>query len=264
MGLSPNAVFGLNLQISENLILNYFANIFILPQKFKMKFSQNCENLFRLRRPPSAGWRRRRRTADERAFGDSPFMLIILFMLNNQRKIQIGVIGSAGQDDYKNNCGASEEMIIIAKEVGKLLAKANAVVVTGGKDGIMEAAARGAKIAGGLTVGVIKGRDRFMSNQYIDIEVLSGMIADGFDELTLVLMCDALIVIGGGAGTLQEIAIAYRNNKPIVVIDYLGGWGKKLAGEYLDERKKVIIKSAKNPNEAVNLVLSEIAKLTVK
>ncbi|MHB8904052.1 MAG: SLOG cluster 4 domain-containing protein, partial [Patescibacteria group bacterium] len=76
-----------------------------------------------------------------------------------------------------------------------------------------------------------------------------------FDELTLVLMCDALIVIGGGAGTLQEIAIAYRNNKPIIALDYLGGWGEKLAGKYLDERKRIFIKSAKTPAEAVSLVL---------
>ncbi|MFA6514545.1 MAG: TIGR00725 family protein [Patescibacteria group bacterium] len=182
-------------------------------------------------------------------------------MLNNQKKLQIGVIGSAGQDDYENNGFASEEMIIVAQEVGRLLAQADVVVVTGGKDGIMEAAAQGAKLAGGLTVGVIKGRDRFLSNKYTDIEILSGMIADGLDELTLVLMCDALIVIGGGAGTLQEIAIAYRNNKPIISIDYLGGWGEKLAEKYLDERKKIFIKSAKNPVEAVNLALSEIVKL---
>jgi uncharacterized protein (TIGR00725 family) len=184
-------------------------------------------------------------------------------MLNNQKKLQIGVIGSAGQDDYENNGAANEEMIMIAKEVGELLAKANVIVVTGGKDGIMEAAAEGAKMAGGLTVGVIKGRDRFLSNQHTDVEIISGMIADGFDELTLVLMCDALIVIGGGAGTLQEIAIAYRNNKPIIAMDYLNGWGGKLAGGYLDERKKIFIKSAKNPVEAVDLVLSEVTKLKV-
>jgi len=184
-------------------------------------------------------------------------------MLNNQKKLQIGVIGSAGQDDYENNGAASEEMMIIAREVGELLAKANSVVVTGGKDGIMEAAAEGAKMTGGITVGVIKGRERLTSNQYTDIEIISGMVADGLDELTLVLMCDALIAIGGGAGTLQEIAIAYRNNKPVIAIDCLGGWGEKLAGNYLDERKKIFIKSAKNADEAVNLVLSEIDKLKI-
>lgn len=184
-------------------------------------------------------------------------------MLNNQKKLQIGVIGSAGQDDYENNGAASQEMIMIAKEVGGLLAKANVIVVTGGKDGIMEAAAEGAKMAGGLTVGVIKGQDRFLSNQYTDVEIISGMIADGFDELTLVLMCDALIVIGGGAGTLQEITIAYRNNKPIIAIEDLGGWGERLAGKYLDERKKIFIKSAQSPIEAVNLALSEIDELKV-
>jgi uncharacterized protein (TIGR00725 family) len=184
-------------------------------------------------------------------------MLIIIFMLNNQKKLQIGVIGSAGKDDYKNNGAADEKMIMAAEEIGKLLAEAGAIVVTGGKDGIMEAAAKGSKLAGGITVGVIKGKDRFHSNNYTDIEIISGMIADGFDELTLVLMCDSLIVIGGGAGTLQEITVAYRNNKPIIALDYLEGWGEKLAGKYLDERKKIFIQSAKTPAEAVKLVLEK-------
>lgn len=190
-------------------------------------------------------------------------MLIITLMLKNQKKLQIGVIGSAGKDDYENNGAASEKMTMAAEEIGKLLAEANSVVVTGGKDGIMEAAAKGAKLAGGVTVGVIKGKDRFHSNNYTDIEIISGMTADGFDELTLVLMCDALIVIGGGAGTLQEIVIAYRNNKPIVALDYLGGWGEKLAGQYLDERKKVFIRSAKTPAEAVNFVLKNSKGLLI-
>lgn len=190
-------------------------------------------------------------------------MLIIISMLKKQKKLQIGVIGSAGKDDYENSGAASEKMILAAEEIGKLLAEANAIVITGGKDGIMEAAAKGAKLAGGITVGIIKGKDRFRSNNYTDIEILSGMTADGFDELTLVLMSDALIVIGGGAGTLQEIAIAYRNNKPIVALDYLGGWGEKLSGKYLDERKNIFIQSAKTPAEAVNFVLKNSKGLLI-
>lgn len=182
-------------------------------------------------------------------------------MLKSQKKLQIGIIGSAGEDDYQKKGGASKEMMQTAYELGQLLAKNNTIVVTGGKDGIMETAAKGAKEASGLTIGVVKGKERFTSNNYIDVEVISGMIADGMDELTLALMCDAVIVVGGGAGTLQEIAIAYRNNKPIVALDNLGGWSEKLANLYLDEREKVLIKSAKSAKEAVNLVLSEIEKL---
>ena len=179
-------------------------------------------------------------------------------MLNNQKRSQIGVIGSAGKDDYGQTGGANDLMLTAAEKVGRLLAKADAIVVTGGKDGIMAAAAAGAKKEGGLTIGVVKGQDRFSANKYTDIEVLSGMSADGLDELILVLMCDALIVIGGGAGTLQEITIAYRNKKSIIALNNSGGWAAKLAGKYLDEREKICIKVAATPEEAVNLALAEI------
>ena len=80
------------------------------------------------------------------------------------------------------------------------------------------------------------------------------MKADGLDELFLVLMSDALIVLGGGAGTLQEISIAYRNKKPIVVLDGMGGWGEKLSGKFVDERKLVKLVMANNPKDAVTRV----------
>lgn len=179
-------------------------------------------------------------------------------MLSKQKRLQIGIIGSAGPDDYGQIGGANKLMLVAAEKVGQLLAEANAIVVTGGKDGIMAAAAEGTKKAGGLTVGIVKGKDGFSANQYTDIEILSGMLADGLDELILVLMCDALIVIGGGAGTLQEIAIAYRNDKPIIALDNSGGWATELAEKYLDDRKKVYIKAAATLDEAVSLALSAV------
>lgn len=178
--------------------------------------------------------------------------------MKKTKKLQIGVIGSAGNDDYQNSQGANEQMLAMAEKVGRLLAKSGAIIVTGGKDGVMEAAAKGAKSEGGITIGVVKGKNRFTSNSFTDIEVVSGMIADGMDELTLVLMCDALIMIGGGAGTLQEVAIAYRNNKPVIALEKSGAWAEKLANNYLDSRKRILIKAAKSPEEAVNSILSEI------
>jgi uncharacterized protein (TIGR00725 family) len=176
------------------------------------------------------------------------------------KKLQIGVIGSAGREEYlKGNGGSTDEMLLKAKEVGSLLAKKGAIVVTGGKSGIMEAAAKGAKENNGLAIGVIKGSKRFTSNAYTDIEVLTGMAADGFDELMLVLMCDALIVIGGGAGTLEELAIAYRNNKPIVGLKNSGGWSDKVIGTFLDERETVLVETAEQPEEAVEKAI-ELAK----
>lgn len=181
--------------------------------------------------------------------------------MNNQRKkYQIGIIGSAGNDDYNGAQGASDNMMAEAEKIGRLLAENNAVVVTGGKSGIMEAGAKGAKKAGGQTVGVVKGIKRFTSNNFTDIEVISGMEADGFDELLLVNMCDALIVIGGGAGTLEEITIAYRNKKPIIALTTQSGWAKELAGKFLDNRNTVKIEMADSAEEAVNKTLQLLNK----
>jgi uncharacterized protein (TIGR00725 family) len=132
----------------------------------------------------------------------------------------------------------------------------NAAVVTGGKSGVMEAASKGASENGGLTIGVVKGPKRGSSNAYVDIECISGMASDGLDELLLVNMCDAVIVIGGGAGTLEEIAIAYRNKKPIISLSAGKGWGDKLAGLYIDERKNEKILFATTPLIAVKKALA--------
>ena len=177
-----------------------------------------------------------------------------------QKKYQIGIIGSAGSDNYDGAQGASIGMMAEAEEIGRLLAESNMIVVTGGKSGIMEAGARGAKKAGGQTIGVVKGIRRFTSNDFTDVEVISGMEADGFDELLLVNMCDALIVIGGGAGTLEEMAIAYRNRTPIIALTTQPGWAKELAGKFLDSRNTIKIESAKNAKDAIKKTLQLLGR----
>lgn len=171
-----------------------------------------------------------------------------------RKRFQIGVIGPAGPEEYPGR-KPSKKVYAWAEKIGVLLAQADAIVVTGGKTGVMESAARGAKKAGGTTVGVVKGAKRFTSNAFTDIEVVSGMIADGFDEFLIVAMCDALIVLGGGAGTLEEIAIAYRNKKPVIALLGTGGWASKIQGSYLDDRKKIKILTAATPVEAVRKAL---------
>jgi len=176
-------------------------------------------------------------------------------MSDFQKKYRIGIIGSAGNDDYNGAQGASDIMMAEAEKIGYLLAENNVIVITGGKSGIMEAGARGAKKARGLTVGVVKGAKRYTSNNFTDIEVISGMEAGGFDEFLLVNMCDVLIVIGGGAGTLEEMAIAYRNKKPIIALTTQAGWAKELAGKFLDNRNIIKIETANNAEEAVKKTL---------
>lgn len=172
------------------------------------------------------------------------------------KRLQIGLIGSAGFEEYPNQ-KPDKNAYEIAYKIGKLIAQKKAILVCGGKSGVMEEACRGAKENNGLTVGIISGNERGQANSYVDVEVVSGMNNCGEEAITI-SMSDGIIAIGGGAGTLQEIALAYRNKKPIVSIKDIFGWADKLAGKYLDERKKIKIKSAKTPEEAISLLLKEI------
>ena len=179
-------------------------------------------------------------------------------MKKQLKKFQIGVIGYAGPEEYPSNNAPKKSIYKIAEDVGFFIAQKGAVVVTGGKSGVMEFATRGAKKAGGITIGVVKGKKRFTSNKFTDIEFITGMESDGMDEIFIVNMCDAFIVIGGGAGTLQEISVAYRNKKPIIIIKDTGGWADKINSNYLDERKTVNIQIALNAKDAVKKAFDSI------
>lgn len=176
-----------------------------------------------------------------------------------QKKYQIAVIGPAGPEEYPKELRPDDSVYEQAFRIGELLAKENCTVITGGKSGVMSTAAKGAKtVPNSITVGVVKGKERFTANEYIDVEVVSGAIADGLDEYQIITMCDGVILLGGGAGTLEEITIAYRQEKPIVALIGTGGWAQKLAGTYLDERERVLIESANTPDEAVAKLLNTI------
>ena len=82
-----------------------------------------------------------------------------------------------------------------------------------------------------------------------------GLEIGGGREFTLVLTCDVIIAIGGGSGTLTEMAIAYQAGIPIITIDKFNGWAKKLSNKYFDDRKRLKCISASTPNEALNLAI---------
>ncbi len=172
------------------------------------------------------------------------------------KRKQIGVIGSAGLEEYPRK-KPSVKIYEAAYQIGKLLASRDAIVVCGGKGGIMESVCKGAQEKNGITVGVISGNKRGKSNSYVDVEVVSGFVNFG-EEGLIISMSDSVIVLGGGAGTLQEITLAYRSKKPIIVVSGLGGWGKKLRNSYLDSRRNVKVVEADNINSAVDLALSII------
>jgi len=120
----------------------------------------------------------------------------------------IGVIGSGV-------CG--EAICKKALEVGALIAEAGFTLINGGLGGVMEASARGAREAGGLTMGLLLGSEKEEANQYIDIAIPTGM--GDMRNALIVRSSQGLIAIGGSMGTLSEIALALKAGKPVVGID---------------------------------------------
>lgn len=174
------------------------------------------------------------------------------------RKLQIGVMGSCSDLNY------SKEIEALAEAIGNEVAKAGAVLFFGAEkdfDSLSTAACRGAKKAGGITVGVTYGKGLgIVENDHVDIVVASGLERGGGRETALVLSCDAIIAISGGSGTLTEIAIAYQANIPIVVMKGTGGWSDKIADTYLDTRNRRLAQGASTATEAVSLALAAINK----
>jgi uncharacterized protein (TIGR00725 family) len=113
-----------------------------------------------------------------------------------------------------------------AEEVGRLLAEAGAVVVCGGLGGVMESACRGARSAGGLTLGILPGRDRRDANAFVEVAVPTGL-GEARNAL-VVRSADAVVAIGGAYGTLSEIALALKGGTPVVG---LGTWELARGGE---------------------------------
>jgi uncharacterized protein (TIGR00725 family) len=109
---------------------------------------------------------------------------------------------------------ASAPQLHAAEEVGAGLAAAGAVVVTGGLGGVMEAACRGARSRRGHTLGILPGEDREAANGWVEIAVATGLgeLRNGL----VVRAADALVAIGGGHGTLSEIALALKLGRPVV------------------------------------------------
>jgi len=133
------------------------------------------------------------------------------------RAVHVAVVGgdaTAGDD----SCAA-------AFEVGRELARRGCVLVCGGLGGVMEAACRGAAGEGGLTVGLLPGSDRSEGNPHLSVAIATGM--GEMRNALVVRASDVVIAIGGGHGTLSEIAFALKTGRPVVG---LGTWDLARAG----------------------------------
>ena len=146
--------------------------------------------------------------------------------------VQVSVIGSGAEHEER------------AEEVGRLLAEHGCTVVTGGGGEVMAAASRGAKVAGGTTIGILPGEQRDDANEWIDHVVITG-IGHG-RNLAVAASGQVVIAVGGSWGTLAEIGFARRLGRPVVILQ--PGW--QLEGDGIDR--------ADSPEQAVQLALAHL------
>ncbi len=147
----------------------------------------------------------------------------------------VGVIGESQFSDPSHETAA--------EETGRLIAQSGWVLVCGGLTGVMEAACRGARTVGGLTVGILPGDDRDEANPYVTVAVPTGM--GQARNVVIALMADALIAVGGGFGTLSEIGHALRAGKPVIG---LRTWESTRSGQ------RAPVTSVHTPQEAIDAV----------
>ena len=170
-----------------------------------------------------------------------------------KKKLQIGVMGSAADLHY------GDEAVMVARKIGKLIAESGNVLVYGAEkeySSLSTNAAEEAKKNGGITVGVTGGKDKNIYGDFKpDVLIPCGLEIGGGREFTLVLSCDVIIAIGGGSGTLTEMAIAYQANIPIITVSKFTGWAKTLSNKYLDDRKRLKCLEAKTEEEALSLAI---------
>lgn len=157
-------------------------------------------------------------------------------------KMIIGVIGGASVDSH-----VQEQ----AFEVGRRIAESGATLVCGGLGGVMEAACKGARAAGGLTVGILPGNETMAANPYVSIAIATGM---GIARNAIVVRtADVLIAVDGSYGTLSEIAIALNLGKTVV---QLGSWRLPEAGEVDPE----LYISARDASDAVQKAIGVVKR----
>lgn len=152
--------------------------------------------------------------------------------------LQIGVIGSSSAD---------EELYKVSESLGEEIARAGCILVCGGLTGVMEAASKGAKRLGGLTVGILPGVGKEEANRYIDVKVVTAM--SHARNAVIARTADVLIAVGGELGTLSEISLGLKVGKPVIVLEGVEGIGEMVRG--IDQN----LYFSKSPKEAVKMAL---------
>lgn len=157
----------------------------------------------------------------------------VKFMFLTPNKLYLGVIGGGE---------ATPAIAAQAWEVGRAIARQGAILLCGGLGGVMAAAARGAREAGGVSIGILPGPDRQAANPYLTYTIVTNL--GHARNILLAHSADALIAVNGGYGTISEAAIALKLGKPVIGLEV--SW--ELAG----------LRPACTPQEAVALAVAAI------
>lgn len=171
------------------------------------------------------------------------------------RRPVVAVIGAGG--------AISDDLDRLAADVGARAMEAGLRIVTGGLGGVMTAVSRGARLspswAEGRILGFLPSYDRRTANPFVDVALLPTGLQIGRNVL-VVAAADVVIAVGGGAGTLSELAIAWQLGKPIVALAGVPGWSDRLAGAALDHRHPDPVARAECAEQAIRLALEAIAR----
>jgi uncharacterized protein (TIGR00725 family) len=160
----------------------------------------------------------------------------------------VGIIGDSDEIKTLND---------IAEELGKLIALSGYSLVTGGREGVMGAASRGASSVSprpetARVLGILPGLKKNEGNKHLDYVIPTG-IGWARNQI-VVLSSDIVVAIGGSSGTLSEIAYAWAYNKPVLAFDIKHGWSTKLAGKKIDDRRNDSVIKVSTPEEAINII----------
>ncbi len=174
--------------------------------------------------------------------------------MNDNKRIQIGLIGDSQIRSKQQN--------LIAYEIGKTVARNNAILICGGRGGVMEAACKGVYEEGGISVGILpydindQGMNEFLT---VRIPTQLGMARNAI----IPLASDGIIACGGGAGTLSEISFTSMYGKPLVCITSVPGWSKEIGERgYIDHRDQnsLLILKADSGEHAVQKILKILSR----
>ena len=176
------------------------------------------------------------------------------------------IIGVIGMDEHGPEEPIPPNASEAAEIVGRLIAERGAILMTGGRGGIMETASRGCALAGGVSVGILPSKSKAEANPYVTIPIATGLRE--MRSHVMINACDAIIMICGSAGTLNEATLVYYE-KPLVVLEGTGGWADRLRqtlieGRYFDLRGSSEIFFVSTPEEAVSMAFDLAASSTAE